>query len=99
MELAMERDWQANLAAKEAARQKAEDVTGGKKSIRLPVHPCPNQNNIRVSRAYDYQCIHAQTINNVRVSRAYDYQSIHAQIIITFVSREHTITRASMPKT
>ena len=27
-ELAMERDWQANLAAEEAARQKAEDRTG-----------------------------------------------------------------------
>ena len=28
VELAMERDWQANLAAEEAARQKAEDRTG-----------------------------------------------------------------------
>ena len=27
VELAMERDWQANLAAEEAARQKAEDRT------------------------------------------------------------------------
>ena len=27
VELAMERDWQANLAAEEAARQKAEDTT------------------------------------------------------------------------
>ena len=31
-------------------------------------------------------------------TRAYDYQSIHAQTIITFMFREHTITRASMPK-
>ena len=30
--------------------------------IRLPVHPCPNHNDIRVSRACGYQCTHAQTI-------------------------------------
>ena len=26
------------------------------------MHPCPNHNSVRVSRAYGYQCIHAQTI-------------------------------------
>ena len=46
----------------------------------------------------NYQSIHAQTIIPFRVSRAYDYQSIHAQTIITFVFRENTIARASMPK-
>ena len=49
------------------------------KEEHIPEHPCPNH-------------------NNVPVSRAYNYQSIHAQTIITFVFREHTITRASMPK-
>ena len=34
----------------------------------------------------------------VRVPRAYGDQSIHAQIIIPFVFQEHTVTRASMPK-
>ena len=32
------------------------------KSIRLPEHPCPNHNSIRVPRAYAHQSIHAQTI-------------------------------------
>ena len=36
--------------------------------------------------------------NVVRLWRAYADQSIHAQTIIAFVFREHTITRASMPK-
>ena len=36
--------------------------------------------------------------NSVRVPRAYGDQSIHAQTIIPFVSQEHTVTRASMPK-
>ena len=31
-------------------------------TILLPVHPCPNHTNFRVSRAYGYQCIHAPTI-------------------------------------
>ena len=26
------------------------------------MHPCPNHNSVRVSRAYGHQCIHAQTI-------------------------------------
>ena len=57
--------------------------------MRVPEHACPNHNNVRVSRAYDYQSIHAP----------YDYQSIHAQTIITFVFREHTITRtARLPR-
>ena len=62
------------------------------------MHPCPNHNNVRVSRAYGYQCIHAQTITNARVSRAYGYQCIHAQTRITIVFREHAVTSASMPK-
>ena len=36
--------------------------------------------------------------NSVRVSRAYGSQSILAQIIIPFVFPEHTVPRASMPK-
>ena len=28
----------------------------------MPEHPCPNHNNVRVSRAYGYQSIHARTI-------------------------------------
>ena len=39
-----------------------------------------------------------QNHNPVRVPRAYRYQSIHAKIIIPFVFQEHTVTRASMPK-
>ena len=35
---------------------------------------------------------------SVRVGRAYDDQSIRAQTIIPFVFREHTVSRASMPK-
>ena len=31
-------------------------------SIRLPEHPCQNHNIVRVSKAYDYQSIHAKTI-------------------------------------
>ena len=36
--------------------------------------------------------------NSVRVPRACGDQSIHAQIIIPIVFQEHTVTRASMPK-
>ena len=35
---------------------------------------------------------------SLRVARAYAHQRVHAQSIITFVFREQSITRASMPK-
>ena len=64
--------------------------------IRSPEHPCPNDNNVRVSferiRSPAHPC---PNHNNVRVSRIYGHQSIHAQTIITFVFREHMVTSAS----
>ena len=36
--------------------------TASTRSIRLPEHPCPNHDNVRVPRAYGCQCAHAQTM-------------------------------------
>ena len=51
---------------KEACRQ------AGRQTDR-PTDACPNHNNVRVSRAYDYQSIHAQTIitNNVKTKAVF----------------------------
>ena len=93
VELAMEPGSLRNLGAEEEARSSrgrpSEDC------VLVVQHPCRNHNKVRVSRAPEHLCPNR---NNVRVSRAYDYQSIHAQTIIMFVFREHTITRASLPK-
>ena len=35
---------------------------GGRGGVAALHHPCPNRNNVRVSRAYGYQSIHAETI-------------------------------------
>ena len=47
--------------------------------MRSPEHPCPNHNDVCVTRAYGHTTGH---------------QSIHAQTIITFVFQGHTVTRA-----
>ena len=52
-------------------------------------HPCPNHKNVRVFRAYGYQCIHAQT-ESIRLP------AHPCTTMITFVFRDHTVTRASI---
>ena len=56
---------------------------------RMPKHPCPNHNNVRVLRAYNNKCIHAQTM----VTLVFREHTIAHPFptIITFVFREHTI--------